>query len=106
MKIEDVRIGQEVYWVAEDDFKVKSFIVKGIRQGYKENTWDICSKLDYSTAEYLDSEKCYCSFPEAMLVLDVYCTNRINQLNSQKESIDEKIKQIQMIKYEILERCR
>ena len=39
MKIGDVRIGQDVFYINRDALPVVSFIVKGIMQGYDEDEW-------------------------------------------------------------------
>ena len=106
MKIGDVRIGQDVFYINRDDFQVVSFIVKGIMQGYDEDEWQVCSELKSSSKCCLDVDECYASFQEASLALDQYCTKEINDWLDHKKSIDLKIKRLQAIKDMILERCR
>ena len=106
MKIKDVRIGQDVFYINRDDFQVVSFIVKGIMQGYDEDEWQVCSELKSSSRCCLDVDECYASFQEAALVLDRCCSEEIQECLNQKKSIDLKIKRLQTIKDMILERCR
>ena len=106
MKVEDARIGQEVFYLDHDAYEVKTFVVKGIMQGYDQDEWRVCSELTSSSKCCLNVDECYASFPEATLALDQHCSEEIQEWLNQKKSIDLKIKRLQTVKDMILERCR
>lgn len=106
IKVEDIRIGQDVFYLDHDAYEVKTFVVKGIMQGYDQDEWHLCSKLFPRDTECLNIKKCYVSIAEAVYALDIYCTQEIEACEKNKNAIDLKVKKLRAIKDEILERCR
>ena len=84
IKIEDIRIGQDVFYLDHDNLQVASFVVKGIKQGYDEDDYLICSELRPNSSCCDNIEKFYMTFPEAALALDEYCTKEIKKWEKRK----------------------
>ena len=95
MNINEIRIGQTVYYLKDDDDNIKEFEVKGIIEGATD--WKICSVATDNQTTYTPLKFCYRDIRSAKIGYINSLKDKLLDLLGQKMEIENKAKALDLL---------